>query len=73
MQHRRPEILEIGNILPGRLPDGAREINPAPLHDDVDIARGATQETVAHIAPDHEGANAPAGSYFADYLEDRSI
>ena len=67
------EILEIGYVLPRPLPDSAREINAAALHDDVDVVAGTAQEAVTDIAADHKGADAPLGSDITDYPEDGPV
>ena len=73
MQHRGAEILEIGDVLLRLLPHGLREIDPTPLHDDVDVGARAAEEAVAHEAADHERTPPPLGSYLADDAEDRTV
>ena len=69
MQHRGPEVLEIGYLVPGPPADLHGEVYATAFHDYVDVVAGAAEEAVAHIASYHEGADAHRAGDFGDYSE----
>ena len=73
MEHRGPEILEQGDLGVDFLADGEGEVHPAALDDDVDVAAGAAEEAVAHVAADYEGADPALLRGFRNNPEDRAV
>ncbi len=69
MEHRRAEVLEYAHPRMDLRRHGFRKGDPASFHDDVDIRIGTSQETVADITADDEGAYAQLTGYVRNQLE----
>ena len=73
VQHRGAEVLEHAHVRMDLRRHGFRESDAAPLHDDVDVRVGTSQEAVADIAADDEGADPEVRRHVRHQPEDRCV
>ena len=72
-QHRGAKTAEDGNFGPDPGGHRLREGDSAAFHHHIDIVAGTLEEPVAHVAADHEGADALCLSFGSDNLENLMI